>query len=128
MAEPTIVHARLRAAPVARAQATAPLVLVWAAWFVLMTGVNLATPLYAVYAEKFGFSSLVLTAVFTVYAVVLVPSLLVFGRLSDRLGRRPVVLAGLVMAAAGLLVLAAARGTAWLVAGRVLQGLAVGLI
>jgi MFS family permease len=113
---------------VARADATAPLVLVWAAWFVLMTGVNLATPLYAVYAEKFGFSSLVLTAVFTVYAFVLVPSLLVFGRLSDRVGRRPVVLAGLVTAAAGLLVFAMAQGTAWLVAARVLQGLAVGLI
>jgi MFS family permease len=75
-----------------------PFQIVWAAWLVLMTGANVATPLYAVYAERFGFSSLVLTAIFATYAVVLVPSLILFGRLSDRFGRRPVVLAGLAVA------------------------------
>ena len=38
---------------------------VWIAWVVLMAGVNLPTPLYAVYSQRFGFSSAVLTAVFT---------------------------------------------------------------
>ena len=64
---------------------------VWAAWLVLMAGANLATPLYAVYARRFDFSSLVLTSIFATYAIVLVPSLILFGRLSDRLGRRPVI-------------------------------------
>jgi MFS family permease len=104
------------------------LLIVWGAWFVLMTGINLATPLYAVYAHRFGFSSLVLTAIFTAYAVVLVPSLLLFGRLSDRFGRRPVVVAGLVTACAGLALFAAAQGTAWLFGARLLLGLAVGMI
>ena len=58
-------------------------------------GVHGATPLYAVYAERFGFSPLVLTAIFATYAIVLVPALVLFGRLSDRFGRRPVVAAGL---------------------------------
>jgi MFS family permease len=93
-----------------------------------MTGANLAAPLYAVYARTFGFSSLVLTAIFATYAVTLVPTLLLFGRLSDRLGRRPVMLGGLVCAAGGLALFAAADGTAWLFAARVLQGLAVGMI
>src|SRR3954453_21016733 len=66
-----------------------PLLVVWGAWLVVMMGVNLATPLYALYAARFGFSSLVLTAIFAVYAFVLIPSLLLFGRLSDRFGRRP---------------------------------------
>ena len=44
---------------------------VWATWLVLMAGANLATPLYAVYAQRFHFSSLVLTAIFATYAVVL---------------------------------------------------------
>src|SRR5437868_14323429 len=101
---------------------------VWVTWLVLMAGANLATPLYAVYAHRFHFSSLVLTAIFAAYAFVLVPALLVFGRLSDRFGRRPVMLAGLLMACGGLVLFAAAQGTAWLFAARALQGLAVGMI
>src|SRR5437868_2334013 len=101
---------------------------VWVTWLVLMAGANLATPLYAVYAQRFGFSSLVLTAIFAAYAFVLVPSLLLFGRLSDRFGRRPVMFAGLLVACAGLVLFSAAQGTAWLFAARALQGLAVGMI
>src|SRR5581483_4800235 len=105
-----------------------PLAIVWSGWIVLMAGANLATPLYAVYAVKFGFSSLVLTTIFATYAVVLVPSLIVFGRLSDRFGRRPVILAGLAVACAGLIVFALAESAVWLYAARALQGLAVGMI
>src|SRR5689334_1625564 len=78
-----------------------PLLTVWPAWLLLMAGANLATPLYAVYAQRFHFSSLVLTAVFATYAVVLVPSLILFGRLSDRIGRRLVILLGLAAAICG---------------------------
>ena len=35
------------------------MLVVWIAWVVLMAGVNLPTPLYAVYSERFGFSSAV---------------------------------------------------------------------
>ncbi|HEY1564386.1 MAG TPA: MFS transporter [Gaiellaceae bacterium] len=101
---------------------------VWAAWLALMAGANLATPLYAVYAERFDFSALVLTAIFATYAIVLVPALVLFGRLSDRFGRRPVVAAGLATACVGLALFAAAQGEAWLFAARATQGLAVGMI
>src|SRR5438874_6044459 len=105
-----------------------PLLTIWAAWLVLMAGANLATPLYPVYAQRFGFSSLVLTSIFATYAVVLVPALILFGRLSDRFGRRPVILAGLGVACGGLVLFAAAEGTVWLYAARALQGLAVRMI
>jgi predicted MFS family arabinose efflux permease len=105
-----------------------PFLIVWAGWVVLMAGANLATPLYAVYAQRFGFSSLVLTSVFATYAFVLVPALILFGRVSDRFGRRPVILAGLVVSGAGLVVFALAQNVAWLYGARVLQGLAVGMI
>src|SRR5437763_3220587 len=98
------------------------------AWIVLMAGANLATPLYAVYSRQFGFSPLVLTAIFATYAIVLVPALVFFGRLSDRFGRRPVVAAGLATACLGLALFAAAQGTASLFAARAVQGLAVGMI
>ncbi len=100
----------------------------WAAWLALMAGVNVATPLYPVYASQYGFSELVLTAVFAVYAIVLVPALVLFGRLSDRFGRRAVMLAGLATGCVSLVVFAASQGAGWLFASRALQGLAVGMI
>jgi predicted MFS family arabinose efflux permease len=97
-------------------------------WLVLMAGANLATPLYPVYAERFHFSSLVLTSIFATYAVVLVPTLVLFGRVSDRFGRRPVIVTGLGVACAALLLFAFARSAAWLYAARALQGIAVGMV
>ncbi|HEY7967465.1 MAG TPA: MFS transporter [Solirubrobacteraceae bacterium] len=112
----------------ARPRGTPALLIVWSAWLVVMTGANLAAPLYASYAARYGFSSAVLTAIFATYAVVLVPSLVLFGRLSDRFGRRPVMVVGLAVACGGLALFAAADGIAWLYAARALQGLAVGII
>jgi MFS family permease len=102
--------------------------IVWSAWLVLMAGANLATPLYAVYAKEFGFSSLVLTSVFATYAFVLAPALILFGRLSDRFGRRPIIFSGLSVSAGGLLLFVFSTSPAWLYAARALQGLAVGMI
>jgi hypothetical protein len=101
---------------------------VWGSWLVLMCGANLATPLYAVYRQRFGFSSLVLTTVFAAYAIALIPSLLVFGQLSDRFGRRRVMAAGLAISTGGLALFAFAAGPAWLYGARVVQGIAVGMI
>ena len=55
------------------------------------------TPLYARYAERWGFSALATTVVFGVYALTVLAGLLTFGRLSDHVGRRPVLLAGLAL-------------------------------
>jgi MFS family permease len=125
MAVRTLSRARPRAAT---ERGFGPVLLVWSSWLVLMAGANLATPLYAVYASDFGFSSLVLTSIFATYAFVLVPSLVLFGRLSDRVGRRLVIVSGLAVACGGLLVFAFAETEGWLYAARALQGLAVGMI
>jgi MFS family permease len=100
----------------------------WLAWLVLIAGANLASPLYHVYASRFHFSPLVLTAIFSTYAIVLVPALVLFGRLSDRFGRRPVLAGGLGTACLGLILFAAAQGDAWLFAARAVQGLAVAMV
>ena len=105
-----------------------PLLTVFLGWLWVMAGANLAAPLYAVYAGRFGFSGIVLTTVFATYAVTLVATLLLAGRLADRVGRRPVILAGLVVAAIALALFAAAAATLWLYTARALQGVAVGLI
>ncbi|HEU0193327.1 MAG TPA: MFS transporter [Gaiellales bacterium] len=105
-----------------------PFLIVGGGWLILMAGANVATPLYAVYAQRFAFSSLELTTIFATYAAVLVPALIIFGRLSDRLGRRPVIGTGLAVAALALILFAAAGSPAWLYGARALQGLAVGMI
>jgi hypothetical protein len=53
------------------------------------------SPLYGVYQAQWRFSATTLTAVFAAYALLLLITLLVFGSVSDYLGRRRVILAGL---------------------------------
>jgi MFS family permease len=105
-----------------------PLLTVFLGWLWVMAGANVAAPLYAVYADRFGFGSIVLTTIFATYALTLVATLLLGGRVADRFGRRPVILAGLGVAAAAAVLFALAEGTGWLYAARALQGVAVGLI
>jgi MFS family permease len=84
------------------------------------------SPLYRVYQERFGFSSGVLTTVFAVYAFALLVSLLVVGALSDHIGRRPVLIGGLLVEAAAMVLFLLATDVGWLMAARVVQGLATG--
>jgi MFS family permease len=84
------------------------------------------SPLYRVYQERFGFSSGVLTTVFGVYAFALLAALLVVGALSDHVGRRPVLAGALVLQAGAMVLFLLADGVGWLMAARVVQGLATG--
>ena len=102
--------------------------IVFAALFVLLLDGNLPTPLYAVYRERFGFSDTGLTLIFATYTIVLIPSLLVFGQLSDRVGRRRVLVGGLAGATVGLLLFAFARSTGWLFVARAVQGVSLGAV
>ena len=84
------------------------------------------TPLYGIYQAQLRFSATTLTAIFAIYALVLLLTLLVFGSVSDYLGRRPVILAALVMSAGACGVFLAAHSAGLLFAARGLQGVAVG--
>jgi predicted MFS family arabinose efflux permease len=85
------------------------------------------SPLYRVYQLQFHFSTATLTAVFAVYVLVLLVTLLFFGSVSDYLGRLPVITAALIFSAAGCAVFLAAHGIGALYAARSLQGVATGL-
>lgn len=87
-----------------------------------------ASPLYRVYQAQFRFSAITLTLLFTVYVVVLLGTLLSLGSLSDYIGRRPLLLAGLATGAVACGLFLLAHGVGLLFAARALQGLAAGLI
>ena len=86
-----------------------------------------ASPLYPIYKERFGFSSSTLTAVFAVYVVALLATLLFLGSISDYLGRLPVIISALALSGVACLVFVGADGVSALFLARALQGIATGL-
>ncbi|MEO6501612.1 MAG: MFS transporter [Jatrophihabitantaceae bacterium] len=102
------------------------------AFTVTMLGTTLPTSLYPLYERRFDFGALTVTLVYAAYAVGVLAALLAFGRASDSLGRRPVLLAGLgfsAMSSTVFLLAAGAHsgGLPALFAGRVLSGLSAGI-
>jgi predicted MFS family arabinose efflux permease len=84
------------------------------------------SPLYRSYSVLWHFSPLTLTLIFATYAFGVLTTLLLAGRVSDQVGRRPVLLAALGALMGSALLFMAASGTAWLFVARALQGLATG--
>lgn len=85
------------------------------------------TPLYHLYQQDWGFSSALLTLIFAVYALSLLATLLVFGSLSDYLGRRLVIFLGLLLEIVSMVVFITATDVSGLILARVLQGVATGI-
>ncbi|WP_343238211.1 MFS transporter [Streptomyces sp. SID13031] len=92
----------------------------------MLAGASAPTALYAFYQARWGFSSITTTVVFGVYGLSVLAGLLILGKLSDHVGRRPVLLASLAAQVAAMVVFTAAGGVPALMVGRVLQGLSTG--
>jgi MFS family permease len=84
------------------------------------------SPLYHSYSELWHFSPLTLTLVYATYLFGVLTSLLLVGRVSDDVGRRPVLLTALALLMLSTVVFAVAASVAWLFVARGLQGLATG--
>jgi MFS family permease len=105
-----------------------------AAAFYLLASITLAflagssapTPLYPLYQHSWGLSPVAITSVFGIYALAVLGALLSAGRLSDHLGRRPVLIAATLAQALAMIVLGTAHGVSALLLGRIIQGLATG--
>jgi MFS family permease len=95
---------------------------------VLALGGTVPAPLYLIWQGRMHFSEIVLTLIFGIYFMAAVLALLFFGRLSDQIGRRSVLLLGIVVAVASTLCLIFARGLPLLFIGRFLSGFSVGLV
>ncbi len=93
----------------------------------LMLGTTLPTPLYVIYQGQWHFSSGIITVIFASYAAGVLAALLLAGRSSDQVGRRPVLFAALALSAVSSVVFILAPGLGWLFVGRILSGLSAGL-
>jgi MFS family permease len=110
----------------ARLGGTPALVLLASLIVSLLAASSAPTPLYAVYQQRWGFSPITTTIVYGVYALTVLASLLTLGRLSDYVGRRPVLLTALAVQVAAMVVFATAGGVGGLLIARVIQGLSTG--
>ena len=84
------------------------------------------TPLLAFYQERWGFPAAVLTLAFAVYAIGFLAAMLTVGSLSDHVGRRPVLIGALLVQLVATLMFLIAPDIGWVIAARVVQGLATG--
>lgn len=97
------------------------------AFAAIMVGTTLPTPMYALYAEQMHFAVVTTTVIYATYAGGVLFALLAFGRWSDAIGRRPILLAGVVSALASAAVFLVADSVPLLLVGRVLSGLSAGI-
>jgi MFS family permease len=102
--------------------------LVVAAQILLFAGSNLPTPLFPIYAQHYGFGSATVTLLFGSYVAVLIPALLFVGTLSDRIGRRPLLVSGIAITVVSSIACAAARSVGWLFAGEMIYGVGAALV
>ena len=97
------------------------------AFFVAMLGTTLPTPLYPLFEQRYGFGPLLVTVIFAIYAFGVIAGLIAFGNLSDRLGRKPVLVLGLALSAVSALLFLLAGSLAPVYAARVVSGLSAGI-
>jgi MFS family permease len=95
---------------------------------VFLAAASAPSPLYGVYAARWSFAPITLTTVFAVYAFALLAALLLFGTVSDTVGRKPVALVALGLLMVSLGMFALAQSVAWLYVARIGQGFATGLV
>lgn len=117
-----------RSAAVAVPRTRFGFVLAIVAQILMMVGASAPSPFYPVLAQEIGFEAIVISAVFAVYAVALLLTLLTAGSLSDHVGRRPVVIAGFLLLAGSMFLFWHADAVAMLFLARILQGVASGLL
>lgn len=85
------------------------------------------TMTYPLYQAQWGLSTTMVTWIFAAYPIALIPVLILFGDVSDHIGRRASMMLGLAAELVGVLLFVVAGDAAWLLAGRAFMGLGVGL-
>jgi MFS family permease len=102
---------------------------VWRTWMVLVLfaiGTSLITPLIPIYQDRLGFGDTVVTLFLGCYVAALVPAMLLLGQLSDRVGRKVVLLGGIGVLATAQVILVTEPPLWGVLVARAVQGFATG--
>jgi hypothetical protein len=92
----------------------------------LYLGAGVMTPLLVVYKQQWQLAPSLLTLAFAVFAVGFLAAILTLGSLSDHVGRRPVLIAALIVQLASNVLFLVAPDIGWVIVGRIVQGVAIG--
>lgn len=98
------------------------------AFFLLMASTTLPTPLYALYERRDGFPTVVVTAVFAMYSLGVIVSLVLAGHVSDWVGRKPMMLVSAALLFVSTVLFVCFQDTVWLLIARFISGLGVGTL
>jgi len=101
-----------------------PLVIIFVTVFIDLLGFGLIIPLLPFYAESFGASAFAIGLLGTSFSLMQFVFSPIWGRWSDRIGRRPIILLGLLGSAASYVTLALANSLALLFVARIIGGIA----
>src|SRR5580658_4964279 len=93
----------------------------------LLANSLLPTPLFELYRRTWDLTPGDLSLIYAIYAGSLIPSLLFLGGISDSIGRRRTMLISFAVLALAALIFAFAQGLWWLIAARIVQGIAMGM-
>jgi DHA1 family tetracycline resistance protein-like MFS transporter len=107
---------------------TRPLLVIFLTIFVNLIGFGIIIPLLPFYAETFGASPLVIGLLFAVFSICQLVAAPVLGDLSDRYGRRPVLIFSLLGTVVSFVMLAVAHTVTMLFLARIVDGLSGGNI
>ena len=94
--------------------------------FLFFAAAAAPSPLLPLLLEEWSFEPWLLTFAFAVYALAILVALLVVGRLSDHIGRRPVVLAATALELASMILFLVSENIWVFIIARTVQGLATG--
>lgn len=100
-----------------------PLFVIFLTVFLDLLGFGLIIPILPYYAERFGASPSVITLIMASYSLMQFLFAPVWGRLSDRIGRRPIILMSLTMSTIGYALLGFASSLTHVFAARILAGI-----
>jgi DHA1 family tetracycline resistance protein-like MFS transporter len=107
---------------------TRPLLVIFLTIFVNLVGFGIIIPLLPFYAETFGASPLVVGMLFAVFSLCQLIAAPILGDLSDRYGRRPILIVSLIGTVISFVMLALAHSITMLFIARIVDGLSGGNI